>query len=89
MKKGQKFELKTFNGKTTADVDCNENENYWKLIGVTGTLINFARELNFPNEDRVLIQLDVDVNAQGLECHNDKPNALWILSSDLRAFDTK
>ncbi|MEO9965474.1 MAG: hypothetical protein ABJF11_06790 [Reichenbachiella sp.] len=87
MEKGQKFELKTFNGKTTANKDCCKNENYWQLISTTGTLVNFAHELNFPNENRVLIQFDVDVKAKGLECHNEIPNALWILTSDLSAIN--
>lgn len=89
MKKGQKFKLNTFNGTTTTAAGCNQSENYWKLIGTTGTLVNFAHELNFPNEDRVLIQFNIDVSAYGLECHNDMPNSLWILSSDLIAFNTK
>jgi len=88
MEKGQKFELISFNGKTTVDESCSQNENYWKLIGESGTLVNFAHELNFPNENRVLIRFDVDLNSEGLECHNDKPNTLWILCSDLRAIDT-
>lgn len=87
MKKGQKFELKTFNGTTSADEECSKNENFWLLIGETGTLVNFAHELNFHNENRVLIQFDIDVNAKGLECHNEKPNSLWILSSDLSMID--
>lgn len=84
MNKGQKVELKTFNGRATPTAGCISHENYWKLIGITGTLINFAQELGFPNENRVLIQFDIDVVAEGLECHNEKPNALWILTSDLK-----
>lgn len=70
------------------DVNIDQHENYWKLIGNTGTLLSFANEINFPNDDRVLIQFDFDIKAEGLECHNEKPNSLWILKADLEIIET-
>jgi len=84
MNKGQKVELRTFNGTSKTDENCNPNENYWKLIGSIGTVINFPEELNFPYKNRLLIQFDKDVKQLNLECHNNEPNSLWILISDLR-----
>ena len=84
MKKGQKFILETFNGTKTPNKECDENENYWKLIQEEGTVINHADELGFPNKNRVLFQFDCDVKARRLECHNEKPNSLWILKTDLK-----
>lgn len=83
MKKRQKHILKTFNGTRIPDRDCGDNENYWKLIEEEGTVINYADDLGFPNKNRVLFQFDSDVKSLGLECHNEKPNALWILKTDL------
>ena len=83
MKKGQKFELKTFNGTLKSIRSQNNNEDYWKLIGQQGTLLHFANELNFHNDDRVLFQFDIDLKIHGLECHNELPNSLWILKTDL------
>jgi len=83
MKKGQKFDLKTFNGTLKSIRSQNNHEDYWKLIGQQGTLLHFANELNFHNDDRVLFQFDIDVKAYGLECHNELPNSLWILKTDL------
>jgi len=84
MKKGRKYILETFNGTRTPDGECDEKENYWKLIEEEGTLINFADDLRFPNKNRVLFQFDCDVKGRGLESHNEKPNALWILKTDLK-----
>ncbi|NEM98082.1 hypothetical protein [Pontibacter burrus] len=84
MEKGERFILKTFNGATTPSKECEEKENYWKLIQEEGTVVNFADDLGFPYKNRVLLQFDCDVKARGLECHNEKPNSLWILKTDLK-----
>lgn len=86
MKKGKHFILKTFNGTSTPQEECDEKENYWKLVNETGTVVNFASELGFPDEKRVLFQFDIVLEELGLECHNEMPNALWILKTDLKAF---
>lgn len=76
--------LRTFNGTTTPNSEVEQPENYWTLIGETGMVLNFAEELGFANKNRVLFQFEGDVGARGLACHNEKPNALWILKTDLR-----
>ena len=83
MKKGQKYKLVSFNGTTKPNKNCQPNENYWKLIGQCGILINFSAALNFSNDHRVLIQFELDVEKQGLSCHNPVGNSLWILKTDL------
>lgn len=85
MQKGQKYELISFNGTTEPSQDCEAHENYWALIGQKGTLIHFADELNFSNKNRVLIQFEQSIEAQGLICHNTVANSLWILKTDLDA----
>ena len=60
MKKGQRFMLHTFNGTENPDKECDESENYWKLIEEQGVIVNNADELGFPNKNRVLFQFDYD-----------------------------
>ncbi len=83
MEKGHKYKLISYNGTTKPEDGCDSNENYWILIGQQGTLVNFSEELDFGNDNRVLIQFDQSVLKHGLECHNSVKNALWILKSDL------
>jgi hypothetical protein len=83
MTKGAKYRLNTFNGTLEALEKGDQSENYWKLIGEYGTVINFAEELGFHNSDRVLFQFSLDLKKLNLICHNDKPNALWIEKTDL------
>uniref|UniRef100_UPI00404943B0 hypothetical protein n=1 Tax=Flavobacterium sp. TaxID=239 RepID=UPI00404943B0 len=83
MEKGNKYKLISFNGTSKPIKKCQSNENYWKLINQCGTLVNFSEELNFGNDNRVLIQFELDVEQQGLACHNPVENALWILKTDL------
>ena len=83
MEKGRKYKLLTFNGTNVPEDECDKSENYWELIGVTGTIKSFADELNFHNKNRVLFQFDCNIKEKGLECHNEETNALWILATDL------
>ena len=76
--RGARVALQTFLGKTTAPEDCRPANNYWLLLGATGTVIAP------PNaERRVLVRWDVDVAGRGLACHNPEPNSLLIAESDL------
>jgi hypothetical protein len=84
IEKGRIYQLKTFNGTIKKSSWISENENYWKLIGQFGTAINFASELGFHDNDRVLFEFKIDIVNKGLECHNEKPNSLWILKTDLK-----
>tara|TARA_R110001592_G_scaffold9723_3_gene51442 strand:+ start:930 stop:1190 length:261 start_codon:yes stop_codon:yes gene_type:complete len=84
MKKGQRIRLVSFNGTVNPDSNIDERENFWKLLNEIGTIIYLAHEKKFPNSNRVLIKFDSDLKSLGLECHNDEPNSLWILKSDLK-----
>ena len=81
--KGKSYQLITFNGTDHAFDETSASDNYWQLIGRAGSLVHFADKLNFDNNERVLIQFDIDLEGLGLACHNPVPNALWILKSDL------
>lgn len=84
MEKGEKYKLIKYNGTVEPNDQCDPKENYWTLIGQCGTLIHFSQDLNFGNDQRVLIQFEKDIKKQGLECHNSVANALWILKTDLQ-----
>ena len=71
--------LLSFNGTLSAPEDCETNENYWALIGESGTVIETANE-----RCRVLVKLDNSVSGFGLHCHNAIPNSLYILETDLK-----
>jgi hypothetical protein len=83
IEKGKRYKLQSFNDSEEPLSEIDHHENYWKLIGQYGTVLNFAEELNFPYKDRILFQFEIDVLNEGLECHNEQPNSLWILKSDL------
>lgn len=77
---GARVALQTFLGTTYAPKDCRPTDNYWLLLGATGTV------LTPPNaEKRVLVRWDVDVTGHGLACHNPEPNSLLIAEADLVA----
>lgn len=75
-----KVTLRRFNGTQLPPSDCAPQDNYWRLIGESGTVITAADARH-----RVLVQFDVPVNERGLACHNPVPNSLYILASDLEA----
>lgn len=70
--------LRTFNGSLVPPVECSPGENYWALIGETGTVVEPKNA-----RARVLVKFDASVVAFGLHCHNVVPNSLYILESDL------
>ena len=78
MNVGSKVKLKTFNGRFAAPGKCDPSENYWLLIGTTGTI---SKSENI--RGRVLVMFDIDPIGLGLYCHNEVPNSLLILPSDL------
>ncbi len=78
MEVGLKVKLKTFNGDSDAPEKCDPSENYWALIGRTGTKAKLEND-----RFRVLIQFDDQVSGLGLHFHNDIQNSLLILTSDL------
>jgi hypothetical protein len=70
--------LKTFLGTVTPKNDTEERENYWKLIGKRGQVIDDNRD-----GDRVLVLFEVELDAYKFENHNPIKNSLWISVSDL------
>lgn len=80
MKVGQKVRLVTFNGELECSEYCDPSENYWSLISLTGTVVKNAN-----SRGRVTVTFDEDIGSQGLHCHNETPNSLYILPSDLAA----
>ncbi len=71
--------LKTFLGTSTPDENTRSRENYRKLIGEMGKVIDYD-ELD-PN--KVLVLFDKDLDNFWLENHNPIKNSLWIRISDL------
>ena len=78
MKVGQKARLVTFNGELECSEYCDPSENYWSLINLTGTVV---KDVN--SRGRVTVTFDANVGSKGLHCHNEIPNSLHILPSDL------
>lgn len=70
--------LRTFNGTSSPPEDCAPGEDYWRLIGESGTVVKATNARN-----RVLVQFDNSIIERGLICHNPVPNSLYILATDL------
>ena len=87
MNEGTKVKIKSFDGATTRPQAGDPQEDYSKLIGLTGVVIRDPREVSlyasFSSQPRLLILFDVDVKGLGLACHNKVQNSLWILETDL------
>jgi len=79
---GSKIKLVAFNGEKTTPDDCEPEENYWLLIGKTGRIVGPKNK-----RLRVLVQFDESVSSLGLHCHNENPNSLLILISDLERIE--
>jgi hypothetical protein len=90
---GNKVLLKSFNGTTVPDENTQPNENYWKLIDTTGTVVQDPNQegiyAKFSNERRVLVQFDKSVKSFNLDCHNNVENSLWINVKDLEILKDK
>ncbi|WP_143491072.1 MULTISPECIES: hypothetical protein [unclassified Pseudomonas] len=83
---GKKVKLCTFSGTSTSEKPTRPSENYWKLIGQTGTVIAQEGEAGLPKHKlgtRVLVEFSTSIPELGLSCHNEAPNSLWILVTDL------
>jgi hypothetical protein len=70
--------LKTFLGTTTPNKETVEAENYWKLIGQKGKVID-----EHGSNDRVLVLFESNLDDYQLENHNPTRNSLWIKITDL------
>lgn len=85
---GERVRLRSFRGTALSPIDIRKDNNYWLLIGITGTVVDtddvskVGRHVDGP---RLLVLFDRDVAELGLHCHNEAPNTLWIFASDLAA----
>ena len=78
--------LKTFLGTSRPTSAQRPRDDYWRLIGFAGMVVDDDDGHvggRHPRGRRVLVRFDVDVGALGLECHNAVPNALWLFTDDL------
>jgi hypothetical protein len=78
LKPGKRVVLKSFKGSLIAPQDVKPEENYWQLIG-SKAVVEVANDT-----DRVLLKFERDLSNLGLANHNEVPNTLWILISDLK-----
>lgn len=70
--------LKSFKGSLIAPHGVKPEENYWQLIG-SKAVVEVANKT-----DQVLLKFERDLSGLGLANHNEVPNTLWILISDLK-----
>ena len=73
------MKLISFSGKSTAPKNTNDRENYLKLIGETGIVID---EFEM-NNGRILVLFDRNLDDFEVENHNPIKNSLWIKKTDL------
>lgn len=78
LKPGKRVVLKSFKGSLIAPQNVKPEENYWQLIG-SKAVVEFVN-----NTDQVLLKFERDLSSLGLANHNEIPNTLWILISDLK-----
>ncbi len=79
IQKNTPVKLKTFLGTVNAPNDVEISENYWKLIGQSGTVIDDQ----LLDKGKVLILFKRNLDELGLENHNPIKNTLRISKSDL------
>lgn len=77
--KTRKVILQSFLGTLKPKGSINLRENYWQLIGESGSII-----LEDLKEKKVLIRFDKNLDDLNLENHNPIKNTLWIRISDLK-----
>jgi hypothetical protein len=83
---GERVTLRSFRGTASAPEETRDADNYWLLIGQSGTVVDtddVSKIGRHPNGARMLVTLDQKVAEMGLACHNEVPNALWLFASDL------
>src|SRR4051794_33916797 len=84
---GNRVKLKSFRGRKTSPSKVPPEENYWLLIQRSGQITQSPRQRSlfatFSKQKKVLVKFDDSLADLSLECHNEIPNALWILTTDL------
>lgn len=81
---GSRVRLVTFQGSPAPTEPPRADEDYWRLIGTCGTVVD-DRTPTWSQAPRCLVQFDDPPSRHGLACHNPVPDALWIALSDLEA----
>ena len=66
-------------GRLSPKVKTHPENDYWKLIGENGIVIDEIINKN----GRILILFDSDLNYFGVANHNPIKNSLWIKIEDL------
>jgi hypothetical protein len=79
IEKNTTIKLKSFLGTLNPEKRINESENYWKLIGEKGKVVDERENYN----GRVLILFDKNLDDFKVENHNPIKNSLWIKKTDL------
>lgn len=79
IEKNTAIKLKSFLGTLKPEKRIKENENYWKLIGEKGKVIDEIENYN----GRVLILFAKNLDDFEVENHNPIKNSLWIKKTDL------
>jgi len=77
--KGNKVKLRTFLGTLKPRTAINTQDNYWRLIGEKGEVID-----DTIRNKRVLVLFEKDLDEFEVANHNPIPNSLWIKPTDLR-----
>jgi hypothetical protein len=77
MKICSSVKLKTFLGKTFSKEDENTIDEYWKLIGLNGIIVDED------DDGKVLVKFEKDFDNYNIANHNPIKNTLWINKYDL------
>jgi hypothetical protein len=79
IRKNTPVRLKTFLGTKIPTSDVDKSDDYWKLIGQSGTVIDD----NLTDKEKVLVLFDKDLNDFQLASNNPIKNSVIINKSDL------
>ena len=79
IKKNTEVKLKSFLGTLTSEKKIFDDENYWKLIGEKGKVIDNVEI----NDGRVLVLFNNNLDDFKVINHNPIKNSLWIKKTDL------
>ena len=82
MQKNKVVKLKTFQGTLNPKNKIKDRENYWKLIGQKGIVIE---EADF-NPEKVLVVFEKNIDDFDIENHNPIKNSLYIDKKDLELY---
>ena len=73
----------SFLGKLNAPRNTEACENYWKLIGQHGIVMDEVEM----NNGRVLVLFEINLDDFEVENHNPIKNSIWIKKTDLKAME--